>query len=292
MRRNVLLWVVALVAAAALWLQQTLVGTRQLDITIPVSFSGLADSLNATQLNPDSIRVSVKGRGLDLVRWQMEDPQAVFLTENLKLGKNELYFGPDNLPTAAALGLTITRWEPRRFYLTLENHNRQRQEIKLRFADTAAARKYKERGYFMVDEYVYLDGTPSAGMRQEVYTAPISVAGLGADSLLVLLNCNDPGVRLEKPAVMLRRLSTELQTRWFIDLPVDPQRDDIEIIPASVAVLVSGPRQVLESLDAAQVPVVLDWDKKSSTANVRALMPDKRLTADKITPPQVRVYKK
>ena len=243
--------VISLILAVSLW--YIVAGERSTEIvlSIPLEFQNVPEGLEVIEESAQQVDVRLRGSSELLRRLSPQEIQAaVDLTDALP-GDNTVYLTPGQVDTP--YGVRVMRVTPASVNLAIEPVSQRRVRAVPRVVGKPASGFVLANIALEPPEIMVSGPTSRLANLEQVATEPISAEGLRetySQSLRVLID--DPFVRLPdgNTVEVTLEVQEERIQRELSPVPVSesPSSAKVTLTPASLKIVIAGPRSVVEKL--------------------------------------------
>lgn len=286
MKKNVFLWILAIIIALGLWFQQRILRHQQAEFEIPVVISNLAPKFKVTQKNFENTRWQISGKGLHLLIFKFSSVFAEIDASNFTYGTNFIKKNNDE-----NLYLAYPDWLNIKYKLVNENLDfsieideivTEKKQIASNFLNTPELRSYTISPEFKT---VNVTGTKSdLNSISYIYTA-FSEVNSNSNEIWISLVKPNFDVKLDPKKIKLtkRYITPKVKTISFIKI-FNPKK--LRIMPETVSVKISG--KSLKDIDENSIKPYFDYDKNKTEFDIKFKLPDSTKVID-FTPKKIRI---
>ncbi|HCX73117.1 MAG TPA: hypothetical protein DHM37_05300 [Candidatus Cloacimonas sp.] len=269
MKKNLWLKVLVLVIAIFLWVQQVLLRTQTEEIQVPVFLQNIPSNLVQVNSELAKIPVTISGRGLEILQLHFSEYSFQIDASNFKDGENLVEISEQQLkiPPQRAISVKSINLDSK---LTIEMDKiiTARKKIEFQFQSSKDEEYFIKNKLTAANKEVKVSG-PSEVLKNisSVLTEKISKNMVENGKLNVNLQKPDPRVELETTQLSLNVKQTKIVTKTISLIPIEfPYDIQATIIPQKVSAMLSGPEEILDSLNNRNVVAKL---KKEEVLNNR-----------------------
>ncbi len=261
MRKNLLLKIIVLLIAAALWLQQILLREHTESYKLPVHLVNVSPNLAQKSESIPLIPVIIKARGIDLLYLKLSNTIFEVDASGYKAGDNNLALSVNNLnlhKRADVELLNIAAGE--NLYVNMDRVIEQRKYIELQF-ETAEDEEFFTHNKIQITGLRVSVSGPESLVRniKRLKTEKLSRDNIVNEKIKVTLLRPDARVQLQREQLNLEILQTRITTKTISLIPIYyPHNLEISIIPQKVTVMLNGPEELLQSINKNSITALLD----------------------------------
>jgi YbbR-like protein len=250
---NLGLKLVALLLAVMVYLNVYTDRPATMIVAFPLQFTDLSDSLALAGPVPAQIRAEVRGTGKQLIRLRLTEPSVKVSLAGVGVGHFERVIDMSDLPLPSGSRLQLERMvTPRTIELDVDRLVHKRVPVAVRVVGAPAPGSAWD-GSASVEPATVLVSGPAREMAtiDSVRLTAISISGR-RDTLQATVGPSrlEPGC-ISEPATVQVTLAIDVEAtrRTVVDVESPRGAEDLTVSPASVAVIVTGPRSRMSALD-------------------------------------------
>ena len=252
--------------AILLWLTIASETNSVLTRTVPLEFQGIPTNMEITAETATEISVQLRGSSSLLNEMSPADVAGVIFLGSEGPGSKDVALTPANIQTP--FGVEVLRIEPLRVQFNLERTLTRTLPVR-QVVEGEPAEDYEVTASFVTPSTVTVVGPASnISPLESMLTTSIRIDGARSTILeFADLNVSDPLVRLESFSQYEVHVEIrEVRTQDTYTVTLEPSLDDPslwEIEPASISVLVQGPKSLMAEFDPSNLYFTMDTSSLS-----------------------------
>lgn len=261
MRKNLVIKILVLLIAILLWLQQVLQKTHNVELLVPISLQNLATNLVLEDIILPQIRVEIQAKGYDVIFAKFSNFSFNIDAAKYKYGKNKIKLTEKNLVYPKRINLKVIDINyDNDLVITVDRLSEKSKPVEIVYESTADEEFFIENKILNENQKVVLKG-PLILLKQieVVKTKPINkkmVMGGKLNAELISPNVN---VKLETEQVVYEITQTKIINKTISLIPIKfPESENLTIIPQKVSIMISGPEEILITLNNNSFDANLD----------------------------------
>jgi len=262
--------VAGLFLALLLWFHATTDKIFVYGFDLPLAVSDLPSDLILTRPLPTQIKVRIKGKGKQLIKYFLSHKESVMIDANrLKALETDYAIKPEDVPLPKDLNLEVEGIDsPRQMEVSLDYFSQK--EVSVR----SQIDVLPQDGYVQVDSLklnpkrVLLSGPRTLMRKVDQVDTEGKVLGSLSSSVSGFVSLVVPqGFNLKlspdrvEYSVKIEKLIQKEFTQQKIRLANSPAKNKVKLLPESVKIVVQGTSQQLEKLEVGKIKVSLDFSK-------------------------------
>jgi YbbR domain-containing protein len=262
--------IAALFLALLLWFHATTDKTFIYDFDLPLILSGLSSDLILASPLPPKIKVKIRGRGKQLIKYFLSEKESVVIdASQSKYRETDYTVKPEDIPLPKDLSLEVERIDsPKQIRISLDYFSEKEVPVK------AQVEAVPQSGYVQVDSLelkpnkILLSGPRTLTRKIEQVDTERRILGSlssSASGFVPLIMPEGFNLKLSPDKVEYSVKIEKLVQKEFPQLAIEllnfSSKREVKIEPESVGLLLEGTSQQMENLKPKKIKVILDLSK-------------------------------
>jgi CRISPR/Cas system-associated protein Cas5 (RAMP superfamily) len=278
MKRNIWVWLAALLLAVFLWLQSVLLSQQEETVWLPLKFEPQPEELLLSSNENARVEVILQAKGINIFMFRQQDIYYQVDGSKLKYGKNSLHLIKENLTCSEKQLEFLSGFTQKVMIIEMDRIISRQKPVILTFASASDERFFLDQQLDVSSNIVQIKGPEKYLEKLEnIKTKPVTKKDLKNNRLRVALDSPSPLIELNSSEIVIQFNSQVKTIKTIPLLPIIYSGNKlVDFAPRRVTVKIEGAESTVSEIDGEQIiaNLIIDETRNSGYGKIVFVLPD------------------